>query len=590
LLAGINKFYIFADQIKQMKHLVNLALFLGIWISVWAQNPETIDKNYYAAPFKVPFSLAGNFAELRPNHFHAGIDIKTQGRTGLPVYAAADGYIARISVSPSGYGNVLYINHPNGTTTVYGHLESFAAQIEKYVRKIQYEKEVFAIDEEIPEGTFPIKKGEQIAKSGNSGSSGGPHLHFEIRRTKEQVVLNPLLFNMPVKDKIKPVVQALMIYPVSEDATVSGKQTPQRFETVLSGNAYQIKANPTIQVYGKIGFGIQSVDILDGSPNKCGIYSLKLSIDNELIYSFTMDDFPQNGSKYINSHMDYEQFIRTGKRLYRTWLQPGNKLEIYDAVEKRGIFKATDNEMHKVKYEIADAYGNETSLSFNILSKEIKVATPESKGELFEYNHNNRIRNDELEFNVPEGALYDDVDFLYKKKPALPRFFSPIYQLHNAYVPLHFACPLKIKADLLPANLQEKAMLAQIDPTSGKIYSATGKYNDGWVEGNIKVLGNYAIAVDTEAPKIASLTLGTKKPQKEINALKFKVSDNLSGIASYRGTIDGNWVLFEYDQKNNLLSYTFDKERFQFNKNHVLNLEVTDNKGNKNVYKANFHK
>jgi hypothetical protein len=573
-----------------MKHFLNLALSLGFWISVVAQNPETIDKNYYAAPLKVPFFLAGNFAELRPNHFHAGIDIKTQGKTGLPVYAAADGYISRISVSPSGYGNVLYVNHPNGTTTVYGHLESFEAQIAKYVRKIQYEKEVFAIDEEIPEGTFPVKKGEQIAKSGNSGSSGGPHLHFEIRRTKEQVVLNPLLFNMPVKDKSKPVVQSLMIYPVSEDATVSGKQTPQKFETVLSGSAYQIKANPTIQVYGKIGFGLQSVDILDGSPNKCGIYTLKLMVDNELIYSFTMDDFPQNGSKYVNSHMDYEQSLRTGKRLYRTWLQPGNKLDIYDTVEKRGLFKATDNELHKVKYEIADAYGNETSLSFNIQSKEIQVIPQEAKGELFKYNHNNRIRNDELEFEVPEGALYDDVDFLYKKKPALPKFYSPVYQLHNAYVPLHFACPLKIKAELLPANLQEKAMLAQIDPTSGKIYSATGKYNDGWVEGNIKVLGSYAIAVDTEAPKIASLTIGTKKPQKEISALKFKVTDNLSGIESFRGTIDGKWVLFEYDQKNNLLSYTFDKERFQFNKNHVLNLEVTDNKGNKKVYTANFHK
>ena len=573
-----------------MKQLLFILFFFVCGFSAFSQLHEETDRHYYAPPLKIPFFLAGNFAELRPNHFHAGIDIKTQGKTGLPVYAAADGYIARISVSPSGYGNALYINHPNGTTTVYGHLESFVPPIENYIRKIQYDKEVFAIDQDIPEGTFPVKKGEQIARSGNTGSSGGPHLHFEIRRTKEQIILNPLLFNMPVKDKIKPIIQALIVYPISDDATISGKQSPQRFETILAGNAWRLKPNQTIQVYGKIGFGVQSVDLLDGNPNKCGIYSLKLKVDNELIYSFTMDDFPQEESRYINSLLDYDRAIRTGQRFYRTWNQPGNKLEIYDTVEKRGIFKATDEKLHQVNYEITDAYGNTTSLAFQIQSKEIKVTPIQAKGEEFKYNRNNKIRNDEVEFTVPEGALYDDVDFIYEKKSALPHFFSPVYQLHNTTVPLHFACPLRIKATNLPAKLQDKAMLAQIDPATGKIYSATGKYTDGWVEGNIRVLGNYSIAVDQIAPKITSLSITGKKPLNGANSLKFKVTDNLSGIETFRGTIDGKWVLFEYDLKNNLLSYTFDKTRFQFNKNHSLNLEVIDFKGNTSTYKANFYK
>ena len=573
-----------------MNRLFRIIFFLLIGLSTYAQPLEPIDPNYYSAPLKIPFFLAGNFAELRPNHFHAGIDIKTQGKTGLPVYAPADGTISRISISPSGYGNALYLNHPNGTTTVFGHLESFAPRIEDYIRKIQYEKETFACDQLVPAGILTFKKGEQIAKSGNAGSSAGPHLHFEIRRTKEEILLNPLLFHMPVKDKAKPVILSLMVYPVSDDACVSGKQQPQRFETMLSGNSYQLKNKQPIPVWGKIGFGLQAVDLLDGSPNKCGIYSLTLSVDNVIIYSFTMDDLVIDETKYINSHLDYEQAIRTGRRLYRTWLEPGNKLSIYNTIEKRGIYKATDDQSHQVKYDITDAYGNATSLSFTIQSKKISFTPIEPKGERFKYNRNNKIRNDDIEFSIPEGALYEDVDFVFEKKQGNPKFYSSVFQLNNPYIPLHFACPLRIKAVNLPANLRSKVMLAQVDPVSGKVYSATGKFVDGWVEGNIRTLGNYALVVDTEAPKIVSLSITDKKTLKEANKIKFKITDNLSGIENYRGTIDGQWVLFEYDLKNNLISYTFDKSRMQFGKNHVLDLEVSDFKGNTSKYKANFYK
>jgi len=573
-----------------MKQLLNTVVFLLIALYSFSQSLVPIDPHYYDVPVKIPVFMAGNFGELRPNHFHAGIDIKTQGKTGLPVYAAADGFISRIAISPTGYGNVLYIDHPNGTTTIYGHLESFSPQIADYIRKIQYEKEQFTVDQVVPDGIFPVKKGEQIAKSGNSGGSGGPHLHFEIRRTKEEIIVNPLLFNMPVKDKIKPIIQALMVYPVSDDASVLGKQTPQRFDVLKTANGYQLKVNQTISVSGKIGFGIQSVDQLDGSPNKCGIYAIKLTIDNKLIYSFTMDNFALDQSKYVNSHMDYAYAVKSGQRLYRTWLEPGNKLNIYNTVEKRGIFKATDEKIHQVNFEVSDVYGNSSILSFMIQSKEIKFAPRQAKGELFKYNRKNKIENDELEFSIPEGALYSDVDFQYLKKSAPAKFYSPVYQLHNSSVPLHFACPLRIKANNLPANLQDKVMLAQVDPISGRVYSATGKYVDGWVEGNIRVLGNYVLAVDNVPPKIVSLDIANKKTAKDNNSLRFKITDDLSGIETYRGTIDGQWVLFEYDLKNNLLSYTFDKKRFQYNKSHSLNLEVTDFKGNKSTYKANFYK
>jgi hypothetical protein len=573
-----------------MKLIIQIIAFLVIGLSTYSQPLEPIDANYYGAPMKIPFFLSGNFAELRPNHFHGGIDIKTQGRTRLPVYAAAEGFVSRISVSATGYGRALYIDHPNGTTTVYGHLESFAPRIDDYIRRIQYEKETFTINQLVPAEILSVQKGEEIAKSGNSGSSGGPHLHFEIRRTKEEILLNPLLFNMPAKDNAKPVVQGLMVYPVSDDASVSGKNQPQRFETILASNSYQLKNNLPIPVWGKIGFGLQAIDLLNGSANKCGIYSLKLSVDDEVIYSFTMDDFVLGESKYINSHMDYPQAVCSGRRLYRTWLEPGNKLSIYDVAENRGIYHANDNKPHKVKYEISDAYGNTTSLEFTIQSKETTIKASEPKGEFFKFNRNNHIRNEELELDIPEGALYNDVDFLYEKKMRNPKFYSPVYQLHNSSVPLHFACPLKIKAINLPTNLESKVMLAQVDPASGRIFSATGKFTDGWVEGNIRVLGNYALAVDTVAPKIIPLSIVNKTTLQEKDKIRFTITDNLSGIETFRGTIDEQWVLFEYDLKNNLISYTFDKGRLQFGTTHQLTLQVTDYKGNMRTYTANFYK
>lgn len=570
--------------------LLYIIIFLALTSYAIAQEHKNIDRDYYASPVKIPIFLAGNFAELRPNHFHAGIDIKTQGKTGLPVYAAADGYISRISISQTGYGNALYINHPNGTTTVYGHLKSFIKPVQDYIRQIQYEKETFVIDQVLPEDLFPVKKAEQIAFSGNTGSSGGPHLHFEIRKTKEETLLNPLLFNFPVKDKIRPTIQSLMIYPVSEDASVSGKTSPQRLDVALIGNTYQLKVNKIIPVYGEIGFGIQSIDLLDGSTNKCGIYSIRLMVDGQLIYSFTMDDLVMDQTKYVNSHMDYVTAVKTGRRLYRTWLEPGNKMDIYNEVVKHGLYQATDGKLHTVQYEIADVAGNTTNLSFKIQAQKAGLAHQEPTGRHFRYDHKNRIDEESIEFTIPEGALYSDVDFQYSVKPSAPAFFSPVYQLHNTTVPLHFACPLRILADQVPERYHDKVMLAQIDPVSGKIMSATGKYEHGWVEGNIRLLGNYTLAVDTIPPRITPLIFNEKKELKDPTCLQLKVTDNFSGVDTFRGTIDGKWVLFEYDLKNNLLTYVFDKERFELNREHQLVLDVTDFKGNTGTYKVNFRK
>ncbi len=245
-----------------MNKLFTLFLFFSITTS-YAQN------EYYSSPVKIPILLSGNFAELRSNHFHSGIDIKTQGVTGFPIYSVADGFVSRIVVSPTGYGNALYINHPNGTTTVYGHLQSFRDDIAEYVKENQYLQKSFKVDLKVLPGEFQIKKDDIIAKSGNSGSSGGPHLHFEIRDTKSENPLNPLKYNFDIKDTIPPKILSLMITPLSDDSYVIDDTRKRRFPIVFYNGKYHIKNNPAVPVYGEIGFAIETNDYLNGSWNKC---------------------------------------------------------------------------------------------------------------------------------------------------------------------------------------------------------------------------------------------------------------------------------------------------------------------------------
>ena len=533
--------------------------------------------------------LTGNFGELRSNHFHSGIDIKTEGRTGLPVFAVADGYVSRINVSPYGFGNALYIDHPNGTTSVYGHLEAFSEKIQKYIRDAQYQKESFSVDISVPKGKFQVVKGEQVALSGNSGSSGGPHLHFEIRDSQTQNTLNPLKYHFDIKDGISPKVLSVLFYPVSDDAMVAGRKTKQRYETVFYDKAFHIQKNPTISVYGTIGFGVQAIDYLDGNWSKCGIYSLTLKVDEKPVYSFAMDEFSFDESRYINSHIDYDQKIRYSRSLYKTWLEPGNELSIYKRDLGNGLYSFTDEKTHVVKYEIADVYGNKSVLEFNVLSKKQIIPKEKQEGIPFKYNEANKIEEDDIEVDFPAGSFYSDLSFQFNRKPGFDRIYSDVYALHDQYVPVHKFFTVKIKPKNLPEDLESKALLVYVNPQTNKLAALGGEYKSGWVEGKIRGLGSVGVTVDTIPPSIIPLSLKNGSLI-ESSQMRFRITDNFSGIDNYRGTIDGKWVLFEYDAKNNLIVYKFDKERLEFGKSHVVTLLVVDTKGNRKVFESKFYK
>lgn len=546
-------------------------------------------ERYYTDPLKIPLLLSASFAELRANHFHSGIDIKTQGTIGLPVYAVADGYVSRIAVSPSGFGNALYINHPNGTTSVYGHLDRFSPEITKYIRNLQYEKESFRIDVQVPAEVFPVKQGEEIAKSGNTGSSGGPHLHFEIRDTKTEEPLNPLDLGFSVTDNTPPKIFSLLVVPLSDTSHVDFQSNPKSYQVVYYDGSYHLKNNPAIPVYGELGFAIQANDYFDGTNNKCGINALSLNVNGETQFTFLLNRFSFDYTRYINSHIDYEEYIRSKRRYIKTWIDPGNLLPIYNYNLSQGIVKAGEKN-YQVQISITDSYGNKSTLEFNLDGKYKEVHREHKKGsELMKYNEVNGFEADDCSIEIPLGALYKDIDFSYSTKPTTTAFLSDFQYVGDKTVPLQKAARLKIRPRTCPPDLESKLVLVNVDSDNGTPVAVGGDYKNGWVETNVMSLGTYAVMADTLAPVITSLSIDSNG-LKESNRIRFRIRDDLSGIDKIVGLLDGKWALFEYDAKTATITHVFDKERFEFGKRHSFQLTVSDYRENSAVYKATFWK
>jgi len=548
------------------------------------------DKSIFISPLKIPLSLSSNFGELRKDHFHSGLDIKTQGVTGKEVIAPADGYIYIISVSPVGFGNALYIRHKTGYSTVYGHLERFAPAIEKYVREKQYDKRVFALTLLPSEDQFPVKQGELIAFTGNSGGSEGPHLHYEIRKSDSERPVNPQLFEFGVIDHIKPVIDLLAIYPVNHHSLVNRKNSVRKINVSGSDGNYFIPRENEITISGEAGFGLKTYDKMDDGPNRCGVYSIELIIDSASVYKYVMDGFSFAESRYVNSHIDYETLMRDNIYIERTFVLPGDRLSVYKHVVNRGIFNFTDNKIHKAEIIVNDISGNKSVLKFNIKSltgAKSEAERDDHPGIEMPYNRANSFSSENISLNIPSGALYDTLDFLFKKETGTADMLSDLFYVHNKFTPLQKASALSIKPRNIPAGLASKMLIIQLDDERKKS-AVTSKWDGDYLTGNILSFGRFYIGTDTVAPEISAggLVQGVNlSGRKEI---KIKIKDDLSGIKSYEPLIDGKWALFEYDQKNDMLIYSFDETRVTKGKKHNLTLRVTDNKDNSSTFKCSF--
>jgi len=571
-----------------------MILVLLIFVSILFpgnRGDEPKDRSIFNPPLRIPLSLSANFGELRVDHFHSGIDIKTEGITGKEVVAAAPGYIYRISVSPGGFGKALYLRHPSGYSTVYGHLDRFVPEIENYVKSRQYEEKSFMITLWPSKDRFHFNKGDIIAYSGNSGSSSGPHLHFEIRSSDEEIPVNPLLFEFGVEDKFKPVIEKLGIYPVGSRSYINGKNLPLKLSVSGGNGNYHISSDSFVSVSGPAGFAIKSYDILNSTTNKCSVFSIELRIDSNLIYCYRMDSFGFNESGYINSHIDYETYIREKAFYERTYILPGDRLSVYENAVDRGVYNFADNSKHKVEITVADIHNNISKLSFFIRSvkppEDSKVAQDRDDVTVMPYGRNNRFISGNVSVTIPSGALYDTLWFRFSKSESQAGMYSELYHIHDKYTPLHKPIHLSIKPEVTPPGKSMKLLLIKLSDDRKKIPLPTS-WDNGRLTATSSTFGNFYIGIDTIPPSIVPVGFSTGSDMSVKENMRIRIRDDLSGIKKYLPLIDGKWALFEYDQKNELLIYKFDPERIQKGSKHILNLTVTDNRDNVRSYECDF--
>ncbi len=568
-----------------MRRLILPLLFYMISLQLIGQNSYS-----FHPPIKIPMVLSGNFGEIRTDHFHSGIDIKTGGSTGHQLFAIEDGYVSRIKVQANGYGKSLYINHPNGLTSVYGHLDRYRDDIAAYVKHVQYQRHSFMVNIYPDPGEFRLTKGDLVAYSGNSGSSSGPHLHFEIRTTAKQHPTNVLKYGFTIEDRIPPRFYKVYIYPVHHQGSVNGQLEKFSSTVVKDNGVYTLPWGTVLEAAGNLGISVEVFDLLNGAYNRCGVYSLEMYVDDRLTYKYVMDEFSFAETRYVNAHMDYPERISTGVRAHRLHRLPGDRLHNYKELLHDGVVTVDENRAYKIKVIAADVAGNRSVLKFTISGntgiEQLPVQMSE-KTTTMHYDVENRFEDGDVSLTLPLNALYDDLEFTFGMTPPAHGSLSPFYHISDRHYPVHKRCKLAIRTSITDPALTDKLLLITLDEDH-ETTSAGGVYERGSVTSDIRSFGEYAIGIDTIAPEIRSLNGDlTKEPIKK-RSLRFIIRDDLSGIERYEGYIDQQWALFEYDLKNDLLIYKLDAQRIERDRVHELELYVSDAKGNVNLFQTSF--
>ena len=537
---------------------------------LWSQK-----KIEWVPPLDIPLSLSGTFGEPRSTHFHLGIDIKTQGKEGWEVRSVAPGYISRIRISLGGYGKTVYINHTDETTSVYAHLKKFAPKIEAYIKSMQYEKESYTLQQFLKRGVFTIEAGEVIGYSGNTGSSSGPHLHFEIRDAKSQKPLNPLLFNLPISDSQRPQIQKLFLFYPKNNAVLTHSE-PIALQKV-NDSTYN---TPVVSSSGKMGLGLQMFDRQDLSYNKNGIYKAKLEINGKTITRFQFDQLNYSDSDKLFINIDYPTFKKNKNKIQKLFFQDHKPLTFMKLMTTEGLFNIEPGKSYQVKVVVEDFSGNTSYIVMYIEGIKKQIPNKKLDGKLIEPRLDYLFSLNDKEVYFPKKTFFQDaiiqIDEAQNNLSIGPNLF-PFQKPYEIRFKINEEDTLKLRQTFIANKIGKK-----------KSFLPTVIDNGHWTT-KLKDMGDYTLAKDSIPPQIVPSNFKANQWLSKFRFMKVKISDDFSGIKSYRGTINGKWILFEYDPKRNLLTYDFSDKTFKLAK-HELEIEVEDNVGNKSVYKATFFK
>ena len=558
-------------------------LLLLLLTTLLSYSQEKYPKDYFRNPLDIPTVLAGTFGELRSNHFHSGIDIKTQGKEGLKIYAAAEGYVSRIKVAQYGFGKAIYITHPNGFTSVYAHLSKYSDKIQEYVKSIQYKKEDYQTGSLFfKKNKFPVKKGEVIGFSGDTGSSGAPHLHYEIRNTKTNEILNPLFFGLKPEDTKPPIFQSIKVYTLNNISRINNQN--KSFILPLKNIAKGKYSVDRISASGIIGFGASVFDQLNKAINKNGIYSLEMLVNGKRFYYHDVETFSFSESKFINLHIDYEHYKKYKRKYQKTYKETKNKLSTYKNLINNGKVNIKNGLSYTVEIIAKDYNGNTSSLKIPIIGKASNSIFTQIKDTTsFKIVAKNfqKFKDKNVTVAFPKNTFYEDFYLDFKVDNGVAKIHTPTIPLDKSFT-LTFNVSKYSEAD------KEQLYIANVENSKYPAFQYTRK-KDSTFYTTTKTLGKYSLVIDKHKPEINVLYFKDQQWITKRNTIKVKISDSGSGIKNYRATIDGKWILMEYNHKKRILTYNFSDKKLVGSK-HIFKIVVSDNVGNTNTLSTTFFK